>query len=700
MADSKLSQKILTQLQRFSKIGFKNSNSVNPTDKIFSLKQVVDQKGYKTFEKEKFPDEIKRLFNFWLMDCHSTREDWRDRTQLFQDCDMIALNMAMISKAMEVMSDEVVQADTNMQPIFIEAKPKVKTFILDFFDKIGLYNLIRPTVLDIIKYGNAAWLLEFDDSGVSGIIPIDCYSLKDRLEFTPEEVDRRIKGDDNLFSQFKSHDRINSLIASITNKENISSYFKSYLFGFQVGDKIVPPWRLIHFRNFTTNSPIKPFGVPVFIHSIAPYRQWDAAMTMQIVARGARFPKEVYKLHITNAVDPSSKLQLANEFLNELLNSGIGTSKKELPGIGEIRISIDDLFTWDQEVPNIDLGKIDDIEMLLSEVANSTFLPRNLIDPSDTGFGDSGVSLVEKFKPFARLVFRIQNIFLANLSQLIKIHMIHSNKFSSDEMEFVLSMPYPESQVNQDIIASQTSQWGLANDVITSLSDKLLGGESLPSEVVRQIYQKLLPYDDETIDNFIDGTLKARKQNDVIDYEDEVEQNQLEKDIDIVNQKRQNIVAPTEGMTLAPTGQNIDPEEDVKENPKKKNDYEEQFKKWKLQENINALKRWRMLEKTMGKTYLQEKINDEVFSAKQNNFREGVFRGSHFYSSRNIYTDFPAEQLREFDKQRLQRLKEDNNENKDEFNKNYYKEEVKYDFVAEKEKAAKEKLEENDGSEE
>jgi hypothetical protein len=694
MADYKTPQSVLNQLQKYFSIGWKKSNDTQPSEQLYPLRKVTDLKGNSHFEKEKFNDEIKKLFNWWVNSTHDSRESWLQRTQLFQDMDMIELNMAMISKSMNIMADEVVQSDSNMQPIFVEAKRNVKKFILDWFDKVGIFTLIRPTVYDIIKYGNAGWLLGFDESGVNEILPIDIYDLKNRMEFTPDEVQKQIIGDNTLFSQFSAHDRIKDLIDSIMNKENITSFFKSYLFGFQINDNIIPPWRFIHFRNFTTSSPFKPFGVPIFIHSVAPYRQWDAAMTMQIVARGANFPKEKYEINLPNAVDPSTKLELAVEFLNELMNAGIGTSKKELPGVNEIRITIKDLFEWSVDKPGVELGKIDDIKMLLDEVANSTFLPRNLIDPESSGFGDSGTSLVEKFKPFARLVFRIQSIFLSNLSQAIKIHMIHSQQFSEEEMDFVLSMPYPESQVNTEIISSQTAQWGLANEIISSLSSKLLGGESLPTDVVKQVYQKILPYDDVTIDNFINGSIKAREENDVKEYESQIkdenkpEENELQTDTtenkdNILDAAQQNI--DTQKISVEQEKINIAKIKNANERAKlDKEKNEESAKNIRRKQELKSIRKWKKLEESIGKVKLQEEIDNEIFQVRQDNLREGVFRRRHYFSSKNQDISFPAEKLIELDKSRLLKLTEqDENmslEDKIKFNKSYYKEEVKYTF--------------------
>jgi hypothetical protein len=71
---------------------------------------------------------------------------------------------------------------------------------------------------------------------------------------------------------------------------------------------------------------------------------------------------------------------------------------------------------------------------------------------------------------------------------------------------------------------------------------------------------------------------------------------------------------------------------------------------------------------------------------RQEFLREGVFRGKHYFSSKNIYTEFPAEKLVELDKNRLQKLKEYDNFSDDEkikFQESYYKEEIPYVFKRE-----------------
>ena len=600
----KINNNILNKLQKKFKIGWKKGKDKNNSE-IYPLekKQTVDTSGNKKVDwrELKFDDKSQKLFNYWMNSCHDNAESWKNRKELWQDMELLYYNAPLVAKAVDITTDEVIQADNNNQIVFVEGNKKIKDFVLDFFDKINLNEILRPTIHDIILYGNAGWILGFDNEGVSEVIPININSLVDRLEFTPFEVEKKIKSDKS-FKRYSKYDRVQDLINSILDKNNVSSYFKKYLFGYQIEDAILPPWKFLHFRNYTTKSPFAPFGVPAFICSLAPYRQLDAVMGMYQVAKGMSLPVEVYKLNLPNVVDPATKLAKAHEFISELQNSGFGLSKKESMGMGEIKVTIQDLYEYELKSADIDLDKLGDAEILLEALKNSIPLPRNLIDPSDGSFGDSGISLIEQFKPFARTVYRYQSIVLQQLTQLVKIHAIYSNKFEDeDELDFILSMKYPESQTNSDVINSQQDLIDLAGTIIDTLKDRITGGTDLPPEMIKDIYMQFLPYDQERIEKWINDSVKFK--------------NTLENE-----------------------------------------DSDDGFK-------FESIKKWKQLEERCGKQKLKESVKDIIFEHKFENIKERSLGGKHYYSSRVKDMSFDATLLTEFDKSAVKELKEKFNKN-------------------------------------
>jgi|GEM_PF-5474867 len=509
LAPKKDNESVTKKLMKFFKIGInKDYQKVTVSDRIRPLIQDGDK-----FSPEDFPPSVKKFWDYWLDRCHGSAEDYKNLVAVWEDMDLLYYNNPLIKRAIDLMTDEVVQADLDPECIGVEASKEVKNFITDFHEKISLYSLIRPIAEEVIHYGNTGLILSQNETSIEEVFQIDIYDFKSVLKFTPYEVRKFIQQKDKFWIEYSAKERIDKLIQSIVNKDNYSSYFKSYVLGYQIADFVLPPWKFLHFKNSTSKSPFNPFGIPMFIHSVAPYRQYDAAMTLQMTMRAAKLPIEKYEITASNVVDPVSKLQFVIDFLHNLQNSGFSDVRKEEKGIGEAIFTIKELFDYSMIAPDIDIGKIDDLEMLYNEQIISTGLPRNLIDPNDTGFGDSGIALIQKFKPFARQVQRIQSAILEQIVQLDKIQMIMSGKFSEDDMNFLLTMPYPESQTNSDIITSQKDLMDLVDRILELLSNRFLNGEPVPHELVRVVMNEVLPYNQEKLDRWFKIILNSKEKD-------------------------------------------------------------------------------------------------------------------------------------------------------------------------------------------
>ena len=658
------SKSALNRLQDYFAIGF-TKNSQGQSDPIFPLKKdrIINDKGKEQLQlsRLKFDDETEKLFKFWLNQDFNVYEEFKGRNALYDDMDALYYNSQPITRAIELIADETIQADSNDQPIFIDAKRNVKKYIQEFFDRININALLRPTTIDIVQYGNAGWILGFDDKGINEVVPIAVRQLKDRLEFSPNDVKQKMLKQDAIFTQFSKMSRMKSLIDSIVDKEETTSYFKKYLFGFQVDDKILPPWKFIHFRNITNKSPFAPFGIPLYIHAMAAYKQLDAAMTLINAARVASFPKQVISINLPNQMDPALKIEKAMEAMQEWLNIGFGTSKKELPGLGDTIFTIKDLVEFQDIRVDVDLGDMGDLTILMDNIYNATYLPRYIIDPKDSGFGDTGVALIEKWKPFARLIYRMQSILMENITQLVKIQMLYTGDFSLEDTKFTLSMKYPESQVNQDIVSSQNSLLDLCNNIINAIQDKVTGGELLPPELVKQIYSQFLPYDTSKVEDWIDQAIKAKDSGETAPTVDSLEsENQIDE-----------LQNPTEEGSASDAEKDPSAEEEDLT-------FESFARRDRLQEQNKSRKMWYMLEKQKTKRVLKEQVDAIIFEEKFSVIREQTLKGRHVYSSRIKDTSFEVEQIREWEKSAIKKFTESLKEEDRYINQ---KEEIKYVFT-------------------
>jgi len=265
------------------------------------------------------------------------------------------------------------------------------------------------------------------------------------------------------------------------------------------------------------------------------------------------------------------------------------------------------------------------------DVVVSTGLPRSILDPNTGSFGNSGINLTQQFKPFARDVYLHQSNYLYPLIQSCKIDMIQSGKFNLDELNFTLSMPYPESQTDRDLISSQSDLLRLANDVLDSVGEKLLGGDmdSLPVELVRDVYTQILPYDSERIDGWIKTAEKSKKEN--AEFEEK-----SDNSFRIVERKNR--------------------------------------------------KDWKLIERKMTRTGINDLIQETIYDQKKESLKtEGVAGNSHYFSSKSVYKDFDVKDL--IEKKKVSALKKMNEGND---NINHLKEELR--IKKEKKQENKEKL--------
>lgn len=515
MEDKQNQQAVMDKMKSFfARYGFavtnKEKGKNRETDRLKLLQTNKDNMNLKL---SSFDPYTKQLWNLWKSQVSQVYQ-FEDRLKQYQEMDNSYNNIALIARATDLLSDEITQVDTNDNLLMIQSpNNKLQVFLEKFIEKIGLVDYLPASAFNLVKYGDHYWTPVFSKTGIEELLMIDPYDVTDRIEFTPHEVERNLsnRGVSNIFKSMTTDSKLQGLISSILEEKDYSSFFRSYLFGFQVGSYILPPWRCIHLRNFQTSSFFAPFGTPAFIQSLASAKIYEMALGLQMISRQMKFPVDLYKLSFPNAMASTDKMEQAFEFLRQWENSGLGNTKSENPGIGERKITIKDLFEYEQIVPNIDLGRIDDIELLRDDIIISTGIPRNFIDPNNGSFGNSGISLTEQFKPFARRVYKYQSIILKAIKDLMYIHVIQSKQFELKDIEFMISMPYPESQANNEIIDSQKNQFELANSILDGLKERLGGEIAIPTDVIKDVYKKLLPYNSKETDSWIDRFVQERE---------------------------------------------------------------------------------------------------------------------------------------------------------------------------------------------
>jgi hypothetical protein len=111
---------------------------------------------------------------------------------------------------------------------------------------------------------------------------------------------------------------------------------------------------------------------------------------------------------------------------------------------------------------------------------------------------------------------------------------VQSGAIPLAEINFKLTLPYPESQVNPEIISSQKDLLDLAGSIMDMLKDRVLGDTEgqLPPELVKQVLTQILPYDDDRINKWVQQVTAAKpKEADQPAQEDFTESRKILKEI-------------------------------------------------------------------------------------------------------------------------------------------------------------------------
>lgn len=502
-----------TQLNKFYKIGISDKGgNIRPEFSLMSKKDLNKRDGYQ-FQPQKSLQDV--VWDYWLTECHDSNDSFKEIQHVFEDMDSMYWNAPVYSRSVEMYADEVVQQDEQNSIIEVFAKnPEDEKEITDLINSLYIPSFIRPTARSVVHKGNACWVLEFKEGvGCTGVIPKKTELLKDRLEFSPLDLIGQQPHLAGFFDMTNNNSRLKKLLDSMTKMDEYSSLFRKYLLGFQVGELILPAWNVLHFRNHVYDSVFEKWGMPLMINCVAPYRMYEASMSMQAIARASKFPREVYKISLPPSMRPTEVLDKMLDFISGLENSGLAemSMAKQDFTIGSRIYSIKDLYEFELVEVKMTLDDIADIELLHNQFVLATGVPRSYYDPQSGTFGNSGIALVQQFKPFGRAVYSIQSSILEQIVMLVKLHYIFKGK--SPDIEFELSMPYPHSQETDTETNLKSSLIALAKSVIDELKLNVLGSTEavLPVDVIKRVYSMILPFDSGVIDDMIDQIGEQKK---------------------------------------------------------------------------------------------------------------------------------------------------------------------------------------------
>lgn len=504
-------------------------------DKI-SGKETLRPVNIKSDGKEsiiKFTPDVERLFQYFLTETRDTSKTLKNRISRYADMEYAYYNNSIVSMAIDLYADETIQADSQDQVLQVYANnPDVVKFIYDFFDKIGVNaQMIRSIAFDLALYGDSFLINTIDDAnGIIELVPVEPHTVNERIEFNPI-LEQRIANNTGLSGILSTARSQNNLINQLAlayeksmSNNDITASYKPYLFGYKIeGESFLPPWAVTHFRLYSTRSEFAPYGRPILINSIGPFRQLEAAKNLMSVARALNFPKEFFEVNTGENRNPVDQFKNVNEARQEYHNMVGGTTtvkKDEFSLNSEVWLPKESI-TYHLESPNINIGDIADIELLQDNLIMGTRVPKGYLIVDRASFGTSGQALLQQFKPFGRAVYQIQTAILKGFTQLVRIQFVLTGKYDYDE-PFEILMPFPVVEESADRSRAKGDSVRLVKDVLDVLASSLGMDPNAgwPEEIVKEVFSQLSFIDKDDLDSWINKYMKWSKDNAAADTTD------------------------------------------------------------------------------------------------------------------------------------------------------------------------------------
>lgn len=452
------------------------------------------------FKNLPLSDRLEKLFEAWLKDSTSGYDDLRDRQKRINELQFTYYNDPFISRVVQLAADEATQLDVQDRLISVEsADPRMVERIYALFDQWGITQpRVHGACFDLELMGESFWANKVTPNGVEKIIPLQVNNILERLEFNPTKVAEQIRQRSGAITTMVNRDsKVQMLLQAFEEQGDLQDFaemFETKLFGYVIDDEtVVPPWTITHFRLNADHSEFYPYGRPHLLAALAPFKQAASTMTLQSLARIMSFPVTLYKVKTQPGMDEALVWEHVNRVREEYDNVGVSpvAGQSEAYSVNTKIWIPDGLMEVDVKESKTDIDFVGDLEMYIDRIAIASGVPKGYLVQEWGGFGNSAISLVEQYKPFARHVYTIQSSLLEGIGDLIRLHFAITGEFDY-RTPFTLSMRFPAEEMSDEKRSARTASLELATSVMELLSQAMgvEDGEPLPDDVVKDIMAK------------------------------------------------------------------------------------------------------------------------------------------------------------------------------------------------------------------
>lgn len=519
MAETK--QTIWKRLQRFFRVGVTTRSGGGgfgqSQQQVTPLRHDPAKGSGDNVAPVNFPQPFRKLYDWWLNQCHDSRESFEERRKRVKDIEYMVKNEEIISMAADTIADETISSESEEAVITVDAaSAAIRNRIQDLLQQWGhTPEKLRDKAYNVATFGD-----HFDANtvflkhGITDVTPLDILAVSDRVEFSLKDMAQKKREYQGFFNQLMQQDtRLGDLtkMLDLDATDDYTALFKSYLFGFKLFDDSItlPPWGISHYRLYSSNSEFAPFGRSVFINSISPFRQLKASMNLMAIGRMSKLPREMFEVDTDESMSEMEKWEQVNAVRQNFHAINRDTAEEDDLSIDTRFWYAKDLLNYRVEETRMNMDDIADIEFLRDNLIMGTRIPKGYLIVDRASFGTSGQALLRQFKPFGRLVYAVQTAVLEEIANQIRTHFTITGEFDGADTEFTLSMPYPVVEESRDQMQMKNDSIRLANDIIGNIQSALGTRDGLPPEVVKSVFSQISFLDPEDVDAWLNQSAEA-----------------------------------------------------------------------------------------------------------------------------------------------------------------------------------------------
>lgn len=357
---------------------------------------------------------------------------------MYRDADLMDA-FPEIGAALDTYAEEASITNDRGEIVNVYSKSsRIKSILEDLFVNRLNIQLTAPMIIRAMcKYGNQFMLLDIDNkNGVKGWKQMPVFNME-RIENGIQNpygmggslaINGITKEDGDLSTQFVWLDDNNSQIP-----------FRD--------------WQIAHFR-LLTNSIYLPYGVSALNAARRHWRMLSLMEDMMLIYRLERsVERRVYKIFV-GAIDDADVQAYVEQIANQFKRTPIIDPMTGQVDLRKNILSIDnDIFlpVRDENAPTpIDtlsagqnLTAMDDIKFIQNKVLTALRIPKAFLNFEETTGEGKNLALMDI--RFTRLINRIQQAFLMELTKVASIHLFLLG-FNDELNNFTLSMNNPSTQ--------------------------------------------------------------------------------------------------------------------------------------------------------------------------------------------------------------------------------------------------------------